>query len=55
MTEETALRRLRRLAKLDDTESAHAEGDRVLVAFLRTNGYKAIADAWNEITPKWYA
>lgn len=42
------------LAAGNDTESDHSAADRLLITFLRTNGYRSIADAYASI-PKWFA
>lgn len=42
------------LAAGNDTESDHSAADRLLITFLRTNGYRAIADAYAAVD-KWFA
>ena len=53
----TALDRLRSIAEhaSADPECAHGDADETLTQFLRSIGYGEIVDAYNAITPKWYA
>lgn len=51
MTKTELLKRLRQLAKSDDTESAHAIADDSLIAFINDDKIRA---AYHAIT-KWYA
>ena len=55
MTKKQAIARLQELQTADDPESAHMKADVVLYEFLKTIGHDDVAEAWNEITPKWYA
>lgn len=48
------IKRLKKLAKSYDTESAHAEADEILCSVLRELGQKKLIDAYEKV-PKWYA
>jgi hypothetical protein len=51
---EMALEALRSLQKLDDTEMAHVEADKVLCSLLEFEGYEEVVELFNKLK-KWYA
>jgi hypothetical protein len=51
---ELALETLKTLKKLDDTEMAHVEADKVLCSLLKYEGYDEVVNLFNELK-KWYA
>lgn len=51
---ELALEALRSLEKLDDTEMAHIEADKVLCSLLEYEGYEEVIKLFNQLK-KWYA
>jgi len=51
---ELALEALRSLEKLDDTEMAHIEADKVLCSLLEYEGYEEVVKLFNQLK-KWYA
>ena len=59
MTHEEALAKLKeiknRTGGLHDPEADHTEADNILLALLADQGYKDVAEAWEAISPKWYA
>lgn len=54
MTQNTAIKKLKNAVKKLDTESAHIVADDIIVTFLKSNGYKKLAAAY-EAVPKWYS
>lgn len=60
MTQDEAIETLQGIQKdlAWDKEDAHVEADKVLLAFLRANGFAAVADTWQECHDEigfWYA
>jgi hypothetical protein len=57
MTEKDAIEQLKALEPLfeDDPEVAHGIADHILLRFIETIGYKKVAEAWQSLSPKWYA
>lgn len=49
------LRRLDQALIDPDPESAHVTADAALCTFLSGLGYTAIVEAYEKVTPKWYA
>jgi hypothetical protein len=45
----TTVEYINRFMKEGNTELAHMEADRALIAFLQREGYNEVADAWLEL------
>ncbi|WP_447881021.1 hypothetical protein [Serratia fonticola] len=54
MTKAQAIKKLKELQEIDDTEAAHCEADDVLVKLLISLGHGEVADEFERIG-KWYA
>lgn len=57
LDEEQTIRELDALVPLAkaDPEMAHAKADELLIRFLESHGFAALAAAWLSVTPKWYS
>lgn len=55
MNYEQFVKEMRKIAKVshDDTEDAHWQADKLLIKFIRKNGYDTLADAYEKVA-KWY-
>mgnify|MGYP001497723591 CR=1 FL=1 len=49
-----AIRHLKKAAKNSDTETAHANADKVLCVLLKLLGYGSVVEAWEKVK-KWYS
>lgn len=56
MTEAEAIEKLKPLDGNGDTEADHVNADRIIMDFLQSNGYGALADQYrHNCTNYWYA
>lgn len=51
---EAAVRKLRAIQEMSDTERAHSDADDILRELLNTLGYQDVVDEYDKVE-KWYA
>jgi hypothetical protein len=50
-----AIEKLKQAQADGDPEEAHIKADEILCEFLSSLGHADVVEAWNEVSPKWYA